>query len=241
MGMLVSVFRWSLGDCSNNGVSAVNDNLCVVNVPGPFEPNEKHPAVVLEAGPFGGPVLRPVYEHQPTGVLMFGGSYAATSDSRWNDAVRNLIMKTIHCSIHASYALPTAVPIHDRIEDPAQMLKPVRRRQLPHQTDNVSAKTLFWGVAGASADHWSWYHRFDCDWEAYTITTTMENGQGDVVTKTLTVDDLRRAIDVLVDSYPNAVGGEIAYFCRSDEDFDFDAGLADAVLQQAVLGDIVFG
>jgi hypothetical protein len=34
MGMTVSVFRWGLGDCTNNGVSAVAGSLCVVNVRG---------------------------------------------------------------------------------------------------------------------------------------------------------------------------------------------------------------
>jgi hypothetical protein len=53
MGMTVSVFRWGLGDCTNNGVSAVAGSLCVVNVPGPFDPSPALPAVELVEGPGG--------------------------------------------------------------------------------------------------------------------------------------------------------------------------------------------
>jgi hypothetical protein len=53
MGMTVSVFRWGLGDCTNGGVSAVAGSLCVVNVPGPFNPSPALPAVELVEGPGG--------------------------------------------------------------------------------------------------------------------------------------------------------------------------------------------
>jgi hypothetical protein len=39
MGLSVSVYRWGLGDCTNGGVSAGVGSLCVVNVPGPFNPS----------------------------------------------------------------------------------------------------------------------------------------------------------------------------------------------------------
>ena len=105
MGMIVSVYRDSSDyDCTRNGVTNRFDELCVVNVDGPFEPKDDCPAVRLEQGPLNSVRLVPLEgEGRWT---MFGGNYAATSDSRFSDAIEKMLG-------HRFYG---AVPVHDRIE-----------------------------------------------------------------------------------------------------------------------------
>jgi len=113
MGMTVSVFRWGLGDCTNNGVSAVAGSLCVVNVPGPFNPSPALPAVELVEGPGGRGhvILRPVEAKNPGMVgPMSGGNFGYSSDSRFSEAIQKLTG-----SRHYG-----AVSIHDRYETPAE-------------------------------------------------------------------------------------------------------------------------
>jgi hypothetical protein len=111
MGMTVSVFRWGLGDCTNGGVSAVAGSLCVVNVPGPFNPSPALPAVELVEGPGGRGhvILRPVEAKNPGMVgPMSGGNFGYSSDSRFSEAIQKLTG-----SRHYG-----AVSIHDRYETP---------------------------------------------------------------------------------------------------------------------------
>lgn len=113
MGLLVSVYKNPLGDCTLNGISSKATDLCLVNVDGPFSPDDKHPAAMLIRGNGAGlvkivPALlddKMRYSADPRWVMM-GGNYAATSDSRFHRAVEKI-------TGGASYG---AVPIHDRIE-----------------------------------------------------------------------------------------------------------------------------
>lgn len=92
MGMLVSVYRAAgRGDCTNSGASSSADFLCVVNVEGPYEPSADMPGFELvHRGDM--PVLVP-YMVPYNGISntkrvgpMFGGNYAASSDSRFREA-----------------------------------------------------------------------------------------------------------------------------------------------------------
>lgn len=116
MGLTVYVYRNSLGDCTNHGISEHAKSLCLVNVPGPFEPKEDYPAAMLVAWqPFGPsrPMVKIVpavqvagkWEPKP-GWSMFGGNYAATSDGRFHDACQELTGQEYY----------GAVAIHDRFE-----------------------------------------------------------------------------------------------------------------------------
>lgn len=111
MGMIVSVYRADRGDCTNGGMSAFATKLCLVNVDGPFEPSYDIPAAILTTNNVGNPVIKPARQDvgcpwtvQP-GWFMFGGNYAATSDSRFSEAVSKL-----------SPDFYGALPIHDRQE-----------------------------------------------------------------------------------------------------------------------------
>ena len=111
MGLLLSVMKHVRGsDCSNNGISANADCLCVVNISGPFEPDENNPAAILETSKHG--VVRLVPAEMYAGAwravpkwFMNGGNVAATSDSRYAEAIGKLGVP------HGC-----AVPIFDRLE-----------------------------------------------------------------------------------------------------------------------------
>lgn len=109
MGMIVYVYRNCLGDCTNGGISSDTDRLCVVNIDGPFKPSAI-PAVILTTNYFGNPILKPAVYKDETwkpadGWFMFGGNYAAISDSRFGEALRRM-----GCNFYG------AIPIHDRQE-----------------------------------------------------------------------------------------------------------------------------
>jgi len=113
MGLLVSVYRFPLGDCTLGGISSQAKDICLLNVDGPFSPDDKCPAAMLVPGNGKGlvkivpAVLDANKRYSPTpGWAMMGGNYAATSDSRFHEAVRKITGA-------ASYG---AVPIHDRFE-----------------------------------------------------------------------------------------------------------------------------
>ena len=107
MGMIVSVYtsKDSDYDCTNNGVTNRFDRLCVINVEGPFEPDENTPAVYLDKGAVDG-VVKLVPLETGTRWTMFGGNYATTSDSRFSAAVELLLGQKFY----------GAVAVHDRME-----------------------------------------------------------------------------------------------------------------------------
>jgi hypothetical protein len=114
MGLNVSVYKFPLGDCTLKGISGGDTrDLCLVNVDGPTSPREGVPAAMLVKGNMPGmvkivPALlddKQRYSPDPRWCMM-GGNYAATSDSRFHEAVRKI-------TGGESYG---AVPIHDRIE-----------------------------------------------------------------------------------------------------------------------------
>jgi hypothetical protein len=115
MGLSVSVYRWGLGDCTNGGKSAGVGSLCVVNVPGPFNPRPELPAFELVEGPGGRghAILRPVEAKKPGMVgPMSGGNYAAIqSDARFSEAIQKLT---------GCQALRGRVRYFDRYETPAE-------------------------------------------------------------------------------------------------------------------------
>lgn len=108
MGLIVSVYRDKrLGDCTNGGASSKHDELTLVNVDGPFEPQPHRPAALLVKGASRG-IARIVMQddHDAKRWTMMGGNYAATSDSRFTKAVEAITGAPFY----------GAVAIHDRVE-----------------------------------------------------------------------------------------------------------------------------
>ncbi len=97
MGLVANIYR-SDYDSDLNAFYG-KDKVTIVNVDGPAEPTEDAPAAVLSKNAFGNPILTPEPPLRPnTAGPMFGGTYAASSDSRFKPGFYG------------------AVPIHDRYE-----------------------------------------------------------------------------------------------------------------------------
>jgi hypothetical protein len=82
--------------------------ITLVNVEGPFEPSENAPAAKLVAG-YGKTAIIVPADDEFDGVQMSGGTFASTSDSRFQRAVEKLVGVS-----------HVAVAIHDRRETWAQ-------------------------------------------------------------------------------------------------------------------------
>lgn len=106
MGLRVEIFRWNLGDCSNNGVSGRFNTLTLTNVEGPFEPSDDAPAAQLLVRSTGNLMIKPD-EISEGKWCMFGGAFAHSSDSRFTDTVRKL----------SGYNHSFPVAIFDRVEN----------------------------------------------------------------------------------------------------------------------------
>lgn len=109
MGLRVSIYTPSYGECSNGGYSARFNDLTIVNVDGPFNPTAAAPAALLVAGNLPN-TARVVPADSPTGMVgpMMGGCYVASCDGRWADAV-----------IALTGTRTGAVALHDRYESQA--------------------------------------------------------------------------------------------------------------------------
>ena len=107
MGLNTNIFRWSLGDCSNGGISGKYDQVCVINADGPFDPTPDCPAVELMTRNIGGVIyVRAVPVDIKDECHMHGGTFIYTSDSRFGDAVEKLTGRP-----HDG-----PVALHDRVE-----------------------------------------------------------------------------------------------------------------------------
>ena len=106
MGLIVSVYKdaGSNYDCTMNGVTNRFTELCVTNVDGPFDPSDNCPAVKLVEGNLPGTV-KIVPEECEGKWSMMGGNYAATSDSRFSEAIETIVGGRFY----------GAVPVHDRV------------------------------------------------------------------------------------------------------------------------------
>lgn len=88
-GLLCFVYRNTIGDCTNGGVTSQHGQFVLVGhgVEGPFEPNEGSPALHLHS--FRGQLIavpEQISSQLGTDHLkgwMFGGNFIYTSDSRF--------------------------------------------------------------------------------------------------------------------------------------------------------------
>lgn len=113
MGIYVDIYKANGMDCTNGGQSSYVKGFCITDINGPFEPTREYPAAKLIKQKFSfGASLKLVPESKlDYGRTMFGGNYAATSDSRFGDKCREIMGK----DLGNVYGLGP-VPIHDRVE-----------------------------------------------------------------------------------------------------------------------------
>ena len=102
MGLLVSIYRSDYDSTMN--VFHKKTKLVLVNVSGPFEPTADAPAAKLVQG-YGKTAIIVPEDSEFNGVQMNGGTFASTSDSRFQRAVEDLVGVSHF-----------AVAIHDRRE-----------------------------------------------------------------------------------------------------------------------------
>jgi hypothetical protein len=122
MGLRASIYKArGYEKCSNGGVSEFYDQVTLINVPGPSEPSDDAPPALLKAGNLPGTLkVVPVIPGTFAGLVgpMAGGSFIATSDSRFSDACRQIVGGEFY----------GAVAFHDRYESVRPPIRPVRVR-----------------------------------------------------------------------------------------------------------------
>jgi hypothetical protein len=110
MGLLIWIHRADYDSVRNvfHGCAKIT----LVDADGPFDPSPDAPAATLATSPYGDPIIIPLDwpPDRPAGPS-FGGTFAATSDSRFGAAV--VKATGIRTGRHGYYA---AVPIHDRFD-----------------------------------------------------------------------------------------------------------------------------
>ena len=115
MGLHVEIYRdLNMGGCSAHGVSDIQTRpevrgVTIINIEAPHEPSKECPAASLVAEKhFKHPTVRvvPLELLEKKAWSMMGGSYVATSDSRFNEAIEQLTGHTFY----------GAVALHDRTE-----------------------------------------------------------------------------------------------------------------------------
>jgi hypothetical protein len=101
----------------------------------------------------------------------------------------------------------------------------------------ISAKEFWSNVLGSAWETWDWWRSYDyssgADWDKPgTITVAIDNPEdeaGDPIVKTLNVHDLAKAYGELSAGMPHL------------DWQDLDACYGDAVMQQAVFSEVVYG
>ena len=103
-GLLVFVYRNTLGDCTADGVTSKLDKMVLLDVPNtPFEPkdDQSDALVLVKRELFGKEYIHAEPVHKKPGMVgpMFGGNFIYSSDSRFPSKY--------------------PIPVHDRFETQA--------------------------------------------------------------------------------------------------------------------------
>ncbi len=79
-----AVFRNTLADCTNGGVTAVNHTIFIIDEEGQTLKREPDPRLVFQSRDHGGGYMALVPLHVPDGVVgpMFGGNLAISDRSK---------------------------------------------------------------------------------------------------------------------------------------------------------------
>jgi hypothetical protein len=107
MALHLDIYRSDWNDSAN--IFHGREYITVVNIPGPFEPQPSDAVALLEQHAPGACRLVPAEligsEWIPLEGMTNGGTYAATSDSRFNETMRELLGSNFY----------GAVAVHDRL------------------------------------------------------------------------------------------------------------------------------
>jgi len=107
MALHLDIYRSDWNDSAN--IFHGREYVTVVNIPGPFEPQPSDAVALLEQHAPGACRLVPAEligsEWKPLEGMTNGGTYAATSDSRFDETMRELLGGNFY----------GAVAVHDRL------------------------------------------------------------------------------------------------------------------------------
>ena len=92
-GISCQIYRWNLGECSNGGISSKFNEVVVIDpeINGPFEPDEKTPAVKLVRRTIYGETYIHAEPILPSGEykhFMAGGTFIYACDSRFRNVCK---------------------------------------------------------------------------------------------------------------------------------------------------------
>lgn len=83
-GLICEIYKWSLRDCSNGGISSTHTKVTLVgdNIPQIFPVSDAAPAVVIKSKIWDS---EPYYYAEPVGLkgTMAGGAFIYSCDSRF--------------------------------------------------------------------------------------------------------------------------------------------------------------
>jgi hypothetical protein len=106
-------------------------------------------------------------------------------------------------------------------------------------TRTIDAKEFWSSVMGSTEFINEWWlkvkYHGDATWEVPgTVTITADNGEGEAIAKSLTIEDLVKAYEAAI--------AKPYYHCGGTIDIDnMDECASDIVLQLAMFGDVVYG
>jgi hypothetical protein len=122
-------------------------------------------------------------------------------------------------------------------------------------TTQQDSETAIFGAGIPS--YYDWWHSFDRDWSytaespytapdgwVWTVTAEDPNEHGKVVIKQVQHADLMKAAREMAakdSDYSSTLRKEARNLVFAPEDHDIDAVIADAILQLAVFGEVVYG
>lgn len=90
MGINARILRRADVKSSGGTLSERFDALCITNVPGPFSPDDTHPAAVIIRKETGDIILVPQEILESGRWFTAGGNYAYASDETFTDALEEL-------------------------------------------------------------------------------------------------------------------------------------------------------
>lgn len=108
-------------------------------------------------------------------------------------------------------------------------------------TLNYSDEDVWSSICGSAWESWPWWYdlKYDGgDWDKpcalwVTVENPFDSDYGDCLTAVVTISDIKRAL--------NELSGHPYVRQAIMHELDFDAVYGDAVMQQAIFGEIIFG
>lgn len=107
---------------------------------------------------------------------------------------------------------------------------------------SAPAQSVWQAAFGTGFDEMPWWRKAHGDWEnvgEYVLGIEDPDDETKTITKTVTLPDIVAAIQSMLDNNVPVWGQVVPFGCEMANDWDAD--IADAVLQTVMLGSVVYG